>query len=74
LCLYLREKVPHVEIGYGFKRRIEDRRCKIGGRSGGGSEIGSAFFRVLSVAKSLSSQSNLSTAEPFGWRLRWGNS
>jgi hypothetical protein len=33
-----------------------------------------ASFRVLSVAKSLSSQSNLSTAAPVGWRLRWGNS
>jgi hypothetical protein len=42
--------------------RIEDRRRKIGGRSGGGSEIGSASLRVLSVAKSLSSQCNHSTA------------
>jgi hypothetical protein len=25
-------------------RRIEDRRCKVGGRSGGGSEIGSLPF------------------------------
>jgi hypothetical protein len=55
-------------------RQIEDRRCKIGGRSGGGGEIGSASFRVLSVAKSLSSQSNFSTAAPVGWRLRWGDS
>jgi hypothetical protein len=54
--------------------RIEDRRRKIGARSGGGSEIGFASFQVLSVAKSLPSQSNLSTAAPVGWRLRWGNS
>jgi hypothetical protein len=37
-------------------RRIEDRRRKIGWHSGGGSEIGSASFQVLSVAKSLSSR------------------
>jgi hypothetical protein len=42
--------------------RIEDRRSKIGGRSGGGSAIGSASFQVVSVTKSLSSQCNLSTA------------
>ena len=37
-------------------RRIEDWRRKIGWHSGGGGEIGSASFQVLSVAKSLSSR------------------
>ena len=47
-------------------RLIEHRRRKIGGRAGGGREIGSASFWLLSVAKSPSRQSGLSTAAPFG--------
>jgi hypothetical protein len=51
-------------IGHGL---IEDRRRKIGGRAGGGREIGSASFWLLSVAKSSPfRQSSLSTAAPFG--------
>ena len=52
-------------------RLIEHRRRKIGGRADGGREIGSASFWLLSVAKSPSGQSGLSTAAPFG---RNGNS
>src|SRR6202049_230540 len=47
-------------------RLIEHRRRKIGGRASGGREIGSASFWRLSVAKSPSGQSGLSTAAPFG--------
>jgi hypothetical protein len=48
-------------------RLIEDRRRKIGGGAGGGHEIGSASFWLLSVAKSSPfRQSGLSTAAPFG--------